>query len=195
MDQDDVKRAFSKTPNIKKVNTEAEEKPSDRRAVRPSLRDESSRDLAAKRAAELREHRNPHAFNSATVDNYDVKHLEPEGWTYAWHTWSIYEARQNSNMQASEARGWQPVPRERHPHLMPRDSDSEVIMDKGMILVELPTEIVEEYRRAELKDARDQVRWKEESIAGTPDGTMSRDHAKARPKINKSYEPMPVPND
>jgi hypothetical protein len=195
MDQEDVKRAFNKTPNIKKVAAEEPEKQPERRAVRPSLRDESSRDLAAKRAAELREHRGPQVFTGAAVDVYDVKHLEPEGWTYAWHTWSIYEQRQNSNMQASEARGWQPVPRERHPHLMPRDSDSEVIMDKGMILVELPTEIVEEYRRAGLKDARDQVRWKEQAIAGTPEGHLPRDHAQARPKIHKSYEPMPVPND
>ena len=36
---------------------------------------------------------------------------------------------------------------------------------------------------------------KEAQIAGTPDGTMTRDHALARPKINKSYEPIPIPKE
>lgn len=148
------------------------------------------REEASRRAAELREHR---ADRPVSNDAMDVRHLQPEGWTYQWHTWSIYEQRQNRNMMDSEARGWQPVPRERHPELMPKDSDLDVIIEKGCILMQIPTEIADEYRREEIKAARDQVRWKEEAIAGTPDGTMTRDHAQARPKINKSYEAMKIP--
>ncbi len=156
---------------------------------RPPLR-EDPRAEAARRAAELREHR---ADKPAGGDAMDVRHLEPEGWTYQWHTWSIYEQRQNRNMMDSEARGWQPVPRERHPELMPKDSDMEVIIDKGCILMQIPKEIADEYRQAEIKAARDQVRWKEEAIAGSPDGTMTRDHAQAKPRISKSYEAMKIP--
>lgn len=160
------------------------------RGSRPPMR-ESSSESAARRAAELREHRSEIPI---TDDAMDVRHLQPEGWTYQWHTWSIYEQRQNKNMMESERRGWQPVPRADHPELMPKDSDLDVIIDKGCILMMLPTETVEELRHAEMQAARNQVRWKEQAIAGTPDGTLSRDHAQARPKINKSYEPMPVPN-
>lgn len=157
---------------------------------RPPLREDPKAE-AARRAAELRSHRGDRMIGS---DPLDVKHLEPDGWVYQWHTWSIYEQRQNRNIMESEARGWQPVPRERHPELMPKDSDLDVIIDKGCILMQLPKEIVDEYRAADLKAARDQVRWKEESIAGAPAGTMTRDHAQARPRINKSFEAMPIPD-
>ena len=30
-------------------------------------------------------------------------------------------------------------------------------------------------------------------LAGTPDGTMTRDHAQVKPNIKKSFEAMPVP--
>jgi len=64
-----------------------------------------------------------------------------------------------------------------------------------MVLMERPTEVVEEARRIQQKVAKDQVRAKEAQIAGTPDGTMTRDHAQTRPKINKSYEPIPIPKE
>ena len=43
--------------------------------------------------------------------------------------------------------------------------------------------------------ARKQVRDKEAQIAGTPDGTMTRDHAKVRPQIKKGFEAMPIPKE
>lgn len=155
-------------------------------------RDEDSRDRAERVAAELRAHRREKPVG---VDDFDVSHLAPEGWEYQWHTWSIYEARQNRNMMDSEARGWQPVPKSRHPELMPKDTTLDVIIDKGCILMEIPKEIADEYRRDLLKDARNQVRWKEESIAGTPEGTLPRsEDPRTRPKINKSYEAMKIPD-
>jgi hypothetical protein len=60
--------------------------------------------------------------------------------------------------------------------------------------MECPTEIVMERHALDLRNARNQVRYKEQQLAGTPDGTMTRDHAQARPKINKSFEAMPVPD-
>jgi len=159
--------------------------------LRPSLRDEDPKAAAARRAAQLRSDRASTKFSD---DEFDVSHLDGEGWTYEWHTYTVYEQRQVTNMMSSQARGWEPVPRVEFPEMMPRDSDNEHIIRKGMILVRLPTEIVEEYRSEQLKDARDQIRHKEQQIAGTPDGTFSRDHAQARPRINKGYEPMAVPD-
>jgi hypothetical protein len=60
--------------------------------------------------------------------------------------------------------------------------------------MERPTEVVNEARRIEQKAARDQVRAKEAQLAGTPDGTLTRDHPQARPKINKAWESVPIPD-
>lgn len=159
-------------------------------AGRPPLR-ETSRELAAKRAAELRTQRS-HA--PIGTDEYDVSWMDGDGWTHQWHTWSIYEQRQVSNMMSSDARGWEPVPREEYPEMMPKDSTEESIMRKGMILMRIPTEILEEYRREEAKAARDLIRGKEAQLAGTPEGTLSRsEDARTRPRINRSYESGPIP--
>ena len=78
---------------------------------------------------------------------------------------------------------------------MPHDTQSPIITRKGMILMECPTEIVQERVGAEKRKARLQVAHKEAQLAGTPEGTMTRDHARVRPTIKKGYEPMPIPED
>jgi hypothetical protein len=77
--------------------------------------------------------------------------------------------------------------------MMPHNTDHKVITRDGMILMECPTEIIDERRRNELVKARNQVRHKEAQLAGTPDGTLTRDHAQVKPNIKKSFEAMPVP--
>jgi hypothetical protein len=156
--------------------------------VRPPLRDDP-RDLAAKRAAELRQHRSTQVN---VDDEFDVSYLEERkpGWKFQWAAWSVAEMRQTTNMMNVEARGWSFVSREEFPELMPKDADGDVIMRKGNVLMEIPKEIHDDLRADEIKAARDQVRWKEQSIAGTPEGTLERD----RPKIKKSFEAMPIPD-
>ena len=66
---------------------------------------------------------------------------------------------------------------------------------KGLVLMEKPTEIVDENRQLELRKARSQVRAKEQQLGGTPEGTMTRDHAQTRPKISKSFEAVPIPKE
>lgn len=155
---------------------------------RPPLR-EDPRDAAARRAAELRQHRSEMNISD---DEFDVSYLEERkpGWKFQWAAWSVAEMRQTTNMMNVEARGWSFVAREEFPELMPKDADGDVIMRKGMVLMEIPKEIHDDMRSAETKAARDQVRWKEQAIAGTPEGTLERD----RPKIKKSFEAMPIPD-
>jgi hypothetical protein len=64
-----------------------------------------------------------------------------------------------------------------------------------MILMERPTELTEEVRDMQYRNARKQVRDKEAQLAGTPDGTMTRDHDRVRPTIKKSFEAMPIPKE
>jgi len=168
----------------------------DRGELRPPLRPEAPntlgpREEAERYAAELMSRLDEIPDGD---DAFDVKHLEPEGWTYAWHTYSLYNEVQNKNIQSSRQRGWRFVPRTRHPHLMPSDSTDEWIMEKGMVLVELPTVMVEKYHQARIADARNQIRAKEESLAGTPAGTLSRsEDPRTRPNIKKSFQAMPIP--
>ena len=61
--------------------------------------------------------------------------------------------------------------------------------------MERPKEITDEARDIELRKARAQIRQKEAQLASAPDGTMTRDHAQAKPKISKSYEAIPIPKD
>ena len=78
---------------------------------------------------------------------------------------------------------------------MPRNWSGNTIERKGMILMERPTEISNEVRRMELRRARQQVHIKEAQLAGTPEGTMSRDaDPRTRPNIRKTFD-MPIPED
>jgi hypothetical protein len=79
--------------------------------------------------------------------------------------------------------------------MMPVGTSDKLILRKGLMLMECPTEIVDDRKRIDQKNAREQVRHKEAQIAGAPDGQFTRDHAQARPKISKSYEAIPVPKD
>ena len=91
--------------------------------------------------------------------------------------------------------GWEPVPADRHPELMPKGYKGADIMRKGQILMERPEELTAEARMYERRAAAAQVRNKEAQLNQAPDGTLTRDHALARPKISKGYEPMPVPKE
>lgn len=158
--------------------------------MRPVMRDEDPRSRAAKRAAELRGH-------SDVVDAIDDFYVDPtvipDGWTYEWKMHTVYGAEDPSYQVHLARAGWTAVPASRHPEMMPLGSASNHILRKGQLLMECPTEIVEERRRDDLRRARDQVRSKESQLSGTPEGTMTRDHASVKPVIKKSYSPISIP--
>jgi hypothetical protein len=161
--------------------------------MRSEVREEDSRARAARRAAEIRGHIGD---MDQGVDEFFVEpSIIPEGWTYEWKRQSIL-GQEDATHQIHLARmGWEAVPARRHPGMMPASWTKGTIERKGMILMERPTEVVEEARRIQNKAAKDQVRAKEAQIAGAPDGTMTRDHAQTRPKINKSFEAIPIPKE
>jgi hypothetical protein len=160
--------------------------------LRGSMREEDSRTRAAQRAAELRGHLKDEISDAEDKFYVDLNAI-PDGWTYEWKRHTIY-GEEDPAYQVSLARsGWTAVPVSRHPDMMPHNTDHKIITRDGMILMECPTEIVDERRRNELAKARAQVRHKEQQLAGTPDGTMTRDHAQVKPNIKKSFEAIPVP--
>ena len=164
-----------------------------REVERASAPKESSRDRADKRAAELRGHLGN--MDSGTDDFFVPPEYIPDGWSYEWKRKTNVGMEDPAYQVALARMGWEPVPASRHPAMMPDDNKYQVIERKGLILMERPKEITDEARDIELRRARNQIRQKEAQLASAPEGTLTRDHAQARPKISKSYEAIPVPRD
>lgn len=167
-------------------------KPPEAPAQKP--REEDPRVRAARRAMELREQ------SSSDDDGVDKFYIDPsiipDGWSYEWKTFTVL-GKENPSYQVSMARkGWEPVPRSRHPELMPLGYQGETIERDGMVLYERPLEITNEAKARDLRVARAQVRGKEEQLGGAPAGTFERDN-KGSPLVNvkKSFEHIPIPKD
>ena len=159
-----------------------------------TAKEEDPRERAARRAAEIKANR-----GDVDLDSIDEFYIDPaiipEGWSYEWKRHTLL-GREDPSYQVSLARaGWEAVPASRHPEMMPVNSKMSLIERKGMILMERPMSLTNEARDVELRRARMQVRAKEQQLGSTPDGTMTRDHARVKPNVKKSYEPMPIPED
>lgn len=175
-----------------RLANEVIETPVPRAEMRSDMREVSSLERARLRAAELR---GQIEVSSDGADEFPVPQAE-EGWTYEWKRKALLGQEDHLHMVELRQVGWMPVPTYKHPEYMPTGWEPEAPIErKGMILMERPTEIVEEFRRRNDMAARKQVRDKEAQIAGTPDGTMTRDHAQVRPQIKKGYEAIPIPSD
>ena len=158
--------------------------------MRADVREEDSVSRAARRAAELRGHLGD--MDQGNDEFYVDTSSIPDGWTYEWKRKSILGAEDTSHTIGLARMGWEAVPAYRHPEMMPAHFSGNTIERKGLILMERPTEIVEEVRRLHNQEARKQVRDKEAQLSGTPDGTLTRDHEQVRPKIKKGWEALPV---
>lgn len=166
-----------------------------RSEMRPSMREENSAERARQRAAEIRGHLGD--LDEGTDEFYIPPDIIPDGWTYEWKRYSTYNQIDSGHIRELERKGWAFVPasRPKHAQLMAIGDNGNIILRKGLALMERPTEIVEEARMIERRRAAEQVRSKEQQLSGTPEGTMTRDHAKARPQIKKSYEAIPIPKE
>ena len=150
-------------------------------------REDDPRARAAKRAAEIRGHREDHDLNESDRFKVDSREI-PDGWSYEWKRKSIW-GKEDPAYEVELARGgWEAVPASRHPSMMPK-GNYETIERDGMILMERPNELTEEAHDANLRKARMQVRAKEQQLHNAPDGTFER----ANPVVKKSYENMKIP--
>jgi hypothetical protein len=160
-----------------------------RREVRPSLREDDSRALAAKRTAEIR------GNLSDLDDGLDefAAPPAPEGWSYEWKRKSSMNMEDLSHMNHVRRKGWTPVPVERHPEMMHIGAEGS-IERKGMLLMERPEEITLDAKAKELIMARRQVQIKEGQMTSSA-GLLGREDSQLAPRLKKSYEPIPIPND
>lgn len=174
----------------RKVIPETVETVSIRQPMRAEMREPDPRSAAAKRAQEILEN-----IGQADEGQDDFRTPKaPDGWTYEWKRNTLFNQEDPAYMTSLLRTGWEPVPAKRHPEMMPIGA-MKSIERKGMILMERPAEVTRKFEEADRRRARLQMRAKEEQLGSAPQGQFGRDHAQAAPKINKSYEPLPVPKD
>lgn len=164
----------------------------ERQELRPAMREEDPRTRAARRAAELRDHG---AVGEDGTDEFYIDASEiPPGWSYEWKRRTVLGADDPAYQVAVARQGWEPVPAHRHPAMMPADWRGSTIERKGMVLMERPLEITQDARNRDLKQARLQVRAKEEQLNSSEGGQFERDNkGNSLVKVRKSYESIPIP--
>ena len=161
---------------------------------RQELRDDPA-ERARQRAAEIRGHLGGQ-IEDGTDEFYIPSEIVPDGWTYEWKRYIVFGKEDSTHQLALRRMGWEPVPRTRHPEMMPQNASESWIERKGMLLMERPSEITEEIRRKELFLARSQVRTKEEQLGQAPQGHFDRtEDVRTRPNVKKSFAPIAVPED
>ena len=163
----------------------------ERPAMRPAMRDEDPRARAARRSAELRQHLGE--LDEGTDEFFIDPSTVPEGWSYEWKRKTVLGAEDPAYTVAVARRGWEAVPSDRHPEMMPRGATMATIERKGMVLMERPKDITDEVRLNDRRAARRAIQAKEEQLGQAPQGQFDRDHPTIKPRVKKSYEPMPVP--
>lgn len=208
-DQNEKKRA--RTPRNSKFMAEAQEAVEEviaeeqaasqeaevdlyRPDVRPDMRQEDSRTRAARRTAELRDHRGSmdDGVDKFYVDPRDI----PDGWDYEWKRKTLLGKEDPAYAVKLARDGWESVPTSRHPHMMPDGGRYPTIEQDGMILMERPKEITEESRARALRDARAQVSNKERQLNEAPgSGQFGRQKSDGSSlvKVGRSYESIPIP--
>lgn len=187
---------FQRAVSTAKTEPEAAAAAPERPALRSSPKDEDPRERARRRAEKIREHLG--GLDEGTDEFYIPASIIPDGWTYEWKRHTIYNQEDPAYTVQLAREGWEAVPVDRdatHRAMMPANWTKGTIERKGMILMERPMDITEEMRSIELQRARNQVRVKEQQLAATPDGTLTRNDPRVAPKIKKGYEAMPIPDD
>jgi hypothetical protein len=140
----------------------------------------------------LREHLG--GMEESTDKYYIEPRLIPDGWSYEWKTLTVLGKENPSYQVAVAHRGWEAVPRRRHPEMMPDNYPGNTIERDGMILMERPKEITDEVKANDYRNARQQVRAKETQLGAAPAGTFERDNkGNQMASVKKSYEAMPIP--
>lgn len=181
---------------LKKAGEAVQEAAPERPPLRANPKAEDPRERARRRAEEIKQHLGE--LDEGTDDFYIPPSMIPDGWTYEWKRHTIFNQEDPAYTVQLAREGWEHVPVDRcpmHQSMMPANWAKKTIERKGMVLMERPLEITAEVRKIELQRARQQVRVKEQQLAATPDGTMTRDDPRVAPKIKKSYEAMPIPED
>jgi len=167
-------------------------------SMRPDQRpegahEESSRERAARRAAEIMGHLEG-ALDEGT-DELDLSGVQvPDGWTYEWKRKTVYGKEDPSYDTKLARTGWEAVPANRHPSMMPKGHRGEITRE-GLVLMERPKVITDRVKQIMYDRARGAVRLKEQQLNEGPPGTFERVDERGRPmvKVKTSHSPVVLP--
>lgn len=169
-------------------------RPEMRAEPRPAMREESSRDRAARRAAEIMGHMpdDNDGVDKFRIDPADV----PEGFTYEWKRHTTLGAEDPSYQVSLAQFGWEAVPLDRHPEFMPSGWKGPIERE-GMRLMERPAAITEKVRQRDLRNAMAPVQGMKEKLSGAPQGQFARVDGNGNPtaKVAKAFSPVSIPGD
>lgn len=151
----------------------------------------------------------------ANWETNDIQHAEgvdrlhipksdiPEGADLMWVVDSVLGQPQPQHRGQFERKGWTPVHQKDFGGLydgrfMSKGVPGEINVD-GLVLMVRPIELTMKSREREKRQAREQVRIKEQALFGgdLPGVTLSPDHPSARAsnRINKTVERIAIPQD
>ncbi len=185
----------TETPATEPVlKTVVEVKPS---IERPPMRTSMREDDLARAKARTAEILDDDSMLTTGEDKFHVDaSVIPDGWVYQWKRDTVYNKPDAQYRTIIDRGGWQNVPTERHPELMPPGSPDQYIHLDGLMLMERPKEVDDKVRARDLLAARNQVRAKEEQLASAPPGTFERGtHPGAPVRVGKGYSPVDIPLD
>lgn len=157
------------------------------------LRVESSRERAERRAQEIMGHLEgalDEGQDELALDNLTV----PEGWSYEWKRQTVYGKADPAYDTKLARTGWEPVPAERHPSMMPKGHRGAIERD-GLILMERPAAITKRVQQIMNERARNAVRMKEQQLNEAPQGTFERVDERGRPtaRVRTTHSPVEIP--
>lgn len=106
---------------------------------------------------------------------FDIpRDLWPDGWTYEWKRVSVAGKDDEHHMMEMLRAGWRMVPVARHPDLMPKGSQGNII-DGGLALMELPSMLVDRRQKFQRGEAVAQVVNADKHLYDAPANTAPRD--------------------
>lgn len=106
---------------------------------------------------------------------YVDKRVIPDGWTYQWRRLEMIGKQDKFYMNELKQRGWREVPGSRHPDMVPEGWGDQPIVKKGLILMELPTILVERSQGVEKREAETELQNAQAALTNSPRGTAPRD--------------------
>lgn len=116
----------------------------------------------------------------------------PDGFDYQWKMKTVMGEEFHSYQVELLRNGWEPVPLERHPELMPAGWSGKTIEIEGLVLMERPKVFTDEARADEARSAREAVMVKEAQLRDGRAGDLGQREVH---RFSKSRSPIAVPGD
>jgi len=153
--------------------------------------DEDSRSRAARIAEQIRAQREGREDDG--IDEFKAP-AAPPGFAYQWKRKEVMGKEDFSHQNNLIRNGWAPVPASRHPDFMPLGMTGANIEHKGMVLMELPEELVTDARKMDKRRADIQVNQKAAQLEGKSNTLLDSQTEKTARKLTRSFSPIAIPD-